>query len=181
MSDYATEIPKTFYAGDTLQFVISLSDYQASDGYTLNYVLINSTAKITFPSSAYQTYDHLVNVSATTTSAYTAGVYRWQAYVTTTGGLKYTVDSGEIEILTNLVTQTTYDARPDVQIIFEAIEAAIMGKADDLQLSRKIGDREIRYMSVAELLQLRNFYKQEYMKTISGGYPKTIKIQFTDI
>ena len=81
----------------------------------------------------------------------------------------------------NYATQSSgYDGRSTVQKIFEAIEATIYGRATSSQQSMKVGDRELQYLSPKQLMDLRNFYANEYYKEIgTGGRPTLIKMKFT--
>lgn len=177
--------PSFFIAGDTVKWTISLTDFLATDGWTLKYSLMKmaaSTAVITFSSTADGS-DHAIVLSKTTTAGYTAGNYSWQSYVENNPVTEhYSIANGFIEIKSTFQTATAFDSRSDVQKIFEAIEAAILGKASYDQLSRKVGDRELRYLSPKELIELRNFYKNEYNKEIGvGGQRQTIKVVLRDI
>ena len=111
--------PDSFFIGDTLKYKITLTDYLASDGWTLYYVLINSSSKIEFNSSASGD-DHLVNVAPAVTELYIAGTYNWQSYVSD-GTDRFTIDTGEMIVKTNYSEEDTFDARSDVQKIFEAL------------------------------------------------------------
>jgi hypothetical protein len=182
-ADIPTIEPLYFIAGDTVKWTITLSDYLATDGWILKYSLMklaSSSAVISISSSADGS-DHAIAISATTSGAYTAGKYKWQSYVENALATEhYFIKEGYLEIKATFKTGTAFDARSDVQKIYEAIEAAILGKASYDQLSRKIGDRELRYISPEELIKLRNFYKQEYNKEMGKSGRKTLKVTWGD-
>lgn len=123
--------PTSLRAGDTIQWSRSLADYPASS-WTLSYTLINAAAKITFTAAASGT-DYLVTVAAATSANYAAGWYDWQAVVTK-GTEKHTVGFGRLEILPNLAGATTYDNRSHAQVMLDAIESTLEGKASNDQL-----------------------------------------------
>ncbi len=87
-----TREPQVFTAGDTLTFVRQVSDYPASAGWALSYVLRGPTT-IRSNAVTYSTSDYLIYESAANTSNWTAGVYSLQAYVTNSGGYRYSVDT----------------------------------------------------------------------------------------
>ena len=66
MADTLTDMPASFYAGDTLAFTKTVSDYPASSGWTLKYAMTQSGEQILFSSSA-DGDDHKVEVAAAVT------------------------------------------------------------------------------------------------------------------
>lgn len=153
--------PAEFQAGDTLIFEIANSDYPASEGWTLYYVLVKSDEQITFNST--QDGDvHSIDIASTITSGWEAGEYSWIAYVENDDGDRHTVRRGVIIILPDLSQETTgYDARSTAKIILDAIRATISGKATSAQLSRKVGDRELRYMTPSSLAEWELVYEEK--------------------
>lgn len=87
-----TREPQVFIAGDTLSFVRQVSNYPASSGWTLSYVLRGPTT-IKINAVTYSTSDYLVSESAANTANWTAGVYSVQAYVSNSTGYRYSVDT----------------------------------------------------------------------------------------
>lgn len=87
-----TREPQVFTAGDTLSFVRQVSNYPASSGWTLSYVLRGPTT-IKTNAVTYSTSDYLVSESATNTANWSAGVYSVQAYVSNSTGYRYSVDT----------------------------------------------------------------------------------------
>lgn len=156
--------PSQITAGDTVQWTrTDLSDYLPADGWALSYVLINSAAKITISATTSGT-GYAVTVSAATSAAYTAGKYKWQAYVTNSGtSQRKTVDSGEIEIKPNFSSQTTYDSRSHVKKVLDAIDAVIENRASLDQESYEIMGRSLKRTPLNDLLKLRNEYAAKYL------------------
>lgn len=150
--------PDSIRAGDTLEWKRSLADYPATT-WTLVYSLVNSGAKITITASASGT-DHLIDESAATTAAYTAGWYDWTAHVTD-GTDRYTVDHGRIEVQPDLSAATIYDNRSHARIMLDAIESLLEGKTTaDAQSSTHNG-RSLTSYTWAELRLLRDLYRAE--------------------
>ena len=156
-----TSEPASFFAGDTLKFKILLSDYLPADGWTLKYAFTKSGQKYAFESIADGSY-HLIEVAKATTADWDTGEYRFQAYVENDDGERYTVRTGQITIKQNLsaaVEDTGYDARSNNKKILDAIQSTILGTATKNQLSRKVGDRELRYMSPSMLAEWESIYE----------------------
>lgn len=155
-----TSAPKEITAGDTVIWQISLSDYLASAGWVLHYTFINASAKYTIDATASGD-DHLVTISALISAAYAAGEYSWQAYVTKALE-RYTVSNGSIKIAPNLAAMSAgYDTRSHVKKTLDAIEAWLERK-NPAVAEYEIAGRRMRYISIPDLLKLRDRYKNEY-------------------
>jgi len=155
--------PDTIFAGDSLTWNISNGDYKASDGWTLEYILLTSTGQITITSTASGD-DHLVTVAKATTANYTAGTYDWRAYFYDDDE-RYAYKTGVMVIEADWTEEDSgYDTRSHAKIMLDAIEATMQSKATSDQLEIKIGDREIKRLSATEMVKWRNFYREEYLK-----------------
>ena len=88
-------------------------------------------------------------------------------------------DSGDIEILPNFaLMEEDESVKSHWEVILEAIEATLAGKATAAQSSISVGDKSISYMSVSELMSLREFAKEkigeENGKFVSGKGAKIL-------
>ena len=88
-------------------------------------------------------------------------------------------EEGEIEILQNFSLMEEYESvKSHWEIILEAIEATLAGKATAAQSSISVGDKSISYMSVSELMSLREFAKEkigeENGKFVAGNGAKIL-------
>ena len=158
MTDTLTVTPTTITAGNSVTWVITLDDYPASV-WTLSYVLLNSSAKVTITSSA-DGESHSVSVAAATSAEYAAGEYRYTALVTD-GTDRFTVETGSITILPDPAEQDTYDGRTFAEICLENIEAVISGKATQDNMAYSIAGRSLSKYSWEELLSARNSFRSE--------------------
>ena len=108
-----TTEPATIVAGDLLQWKrIDLGTDYANGSYTLSYkarlegTSAGSSVVITITASASGD-DYLVSVGQSTTASYTAGDYRWQAYITrNSDSERLTIDSGTFEVAANRSAST---------------------------------------------------------------------------
>lgn len=98
---------------------------------------------------------YLVTFPAAT--AYTAGVYTYLA-TENVSGIVTRIDSGTFRILPSLVSG---DARSRARVILDAIEAVILGRATRNQRNVTVGDKTIGYMSHAELVAARDYWREE--------------------
>ena len=92
---------------------------------------------------------------------------------------EYVEDSGDIEILPNFALMDENESvRGHWELVLEAIEATLAGKATQAQTNISVGDKSIGYMSVSELLELRSFAKEkiaeENGKFVTGNGAKIL-------
>lgn len=143
------QIPSTLQAGDTLSWTDSLSDYSAADGWTLKYRLAGPSI-IDITSSA-DGAAHAIAVSKTTSANYTPGRYRWTAYVEDSTS-SITVATGTVDVLADLRQATgSYEGRSHARRVYEALQAAIEGRASKEQEQLSINGRAVSYLKPAEL------------------------------
>ena len=159
MTDTATETPSSITAGNSASWLLTFSDYPASAGGAITFYLLNATHAIDFTTSASGD-SHLVDLSAAATALYTAGDYKYTALISD-GTDRYTVDTGNITILPDPSTLTTYDGRTHAEITLAYVDAVIEGKATKDVLRYTIGGRELWKNSWKELLELRSYYRAE--------------------
>jgi len=183
-------LPKVLYAGDKLEFTESDSDYKASAGWTMKYVLIHPTAtKITIDSIA-DGDNHKFTITSVTSAAYTVGEFRFLRYADD-GTTEEHLDRGIVEIKPDFVVLANYDFRSNARQTLEALEAAILRRASKEQMSIAIGvrgsSRQLQYLTLDELIRARNFYtnlvnQEEQQDLIDQGKSPGNKnlIQFTN-
>lgn len=175
--------PTTLRAGDTWKWTKSLPDYPAS-AWNLKYRFKSPTAG--FEITADESGDsYSVTVTAATSAGYTAGTYSWIAWVEGGTSEKYTVDTGVTVINPDYRTGTAtaaLDDRSHARKTLAAIEAWIESR--DQGVARyAIAGREMQYISVADLIKLRQTYKSEVAAedasaAIANGLSTGRRIQF---
>ena len=97
------------YAGDTFQWIKTLVDYPASDGWTLKYSLRGVNAAFIYDFQATQDpdlVDYDVTIPATDSSIWVPGDAVWQSWIVLADtGETHTVDHGLVAILAPLVSE----------------------------------------------------------------------------
>jgi hypothetical protein len=94
---------------------------------------------------------------AEVTKGWDVGVFKYQ--ILNDDGIE---DSGEIEILPNFALMDEGESvRSHWEVVLEAVENTLAGKATQAQTNISVGDKSIGYMSVTELLELREFAKEK--------------------
>lgn len=152
--------PSIIKAGFTLEWTESLSDYKASDGWALKYILINSTTKISSIVATASGDDHLISIPAATSANFTAGSYRWISYVEK-GLEKYEIAYGYVTIEANLITAATNDFRSENRKNYELLLTAQQNwAANGEAASISIGGRAVSYRTFDELKSAIATYKR---------------------
>lgn len=103
----------------------------------------------------------VVNVSAATTAALTAGKYSWAAEVTGGSTEAYEVDRGTLTVLPRYDQASALDDRSHARKALDAIEAVIESRATIDQQEYTIGSRTLKRMTGEELLKFRDYYRAQ--------------------
>lgn len=164
--------PAEFTAGDTVQWIKTLSDYPADDGWVLNYVFINAANKYTVSSTA-DGQSHKVSITATTSSGYAAGAYSTQSFVTK-GDERYTIANGSIKINTNLAGQAAgFDTRSSAKKCLDQLNEAFANYGKKAYLQQySIAGRTMSFNSPGDFLAFRSKVQQEVNREISAERTK---------
>lgn len=164
-----TTEPATIVAGDLLQWKrTDLGTDYANGSYTLSYkARLEGTGStvITITASASGD-DFLVSVGQSTTASYTAGDYRWQAYITrNSDSERLTIDSGTFEVAANR-SASTADPRSHVKIMLDKIESILEGRADGDVAAYSINGRSLTKLAIPDLLMWRDRYRADYLREV---------------
>jgi hypothetical protein len=171
-----TAVPASLRAGDTATWLRSLADYPASDGWVLSYVLVKTGTQIAITSTASGA-DHLVEVAAATTAGWAAGTYSWQERATLAGKV-YTTNTGTLAIVASFAAAVGgLDARTHAEKTLAALEAWIENH-DPAVASYQIGDRQMQYISITDLLKLRDVYRREVRATSAAPKSGRVYLRF---
>lgn len=171
-----TAVPASLRAGDTATWLRSLPDYPASDGWVLSYVLVKTGTQIAITATASGA-DHLVEVAAATTSGWAAGTYSWQERATLAGKV-YTTATGTLAIVASFAAAVGgLDARTHAEKTLAALESWIENH-DPAVASYQIGDRQMQYISIPDLLKLRDAYRREVRATAAAPKSGRVYMRF---
>ena len=108
------------------------------------------------------------------TKKWETGVFKYQ--ILNDEGIE---DEGDIQILQNFALMDEGESvRSHWEVVLDAVEATLAGKATNSQTNISVGDKSIGYMSVSELLELREFAKEkiaeENGKFVAGNGAKIL-------
>ena len=154
-------LANVIYAGDTLDFTISVPDRPAPT-WTLKYRLAPASGSVIDIAATASGTDHRVQVTATTTGAWAVGTYSWTAYVESGAGARYTLARGRLDIKPASASLAAgADTRTQAEVALDAIDAVLANRATADQKSYEIAGRSLERMEIDQLLQLRAYYAQK--------------------
>tara|TARA_R110002051_G_scaffold292497_2_gene357293 strand:- start:775 stop:1359 length:585 start_codon:yes stop_codon:yes gene_type:complete len=166
-TNYPETEPSQIIAGDRAAWKrTDLGTDYAPASYSLKYSarLENSGSTEIEITASESGSDYIVEVGQSTSAAYAAGIYHWQAYITrTSDSERITVDSGTWEVKANRDVATA-DPRGHVKKVLDSIEAVIEGRASKDQENYSIQGRSLSRTSIPDLLILRDRYKAMYVQ-----------------
>ena len=153
-------------AGDSIDFNTVLASYPASDGWTLKYRLVPlfstpAQTPITLTASPYQTDDYRTQASPSETDGWAPGAYSWSSWVEQSGQ-RITIEQGQsLTIAPDPKTSLQgVDTRSDNAIALADAELALR-QWNPTRKSFRIGEREVEFNSMAEIVQKINFLRNE--------------------
>lgn len=180
--------PLKVVVGDFIQWKkTALAESYPPASYSAEYVAriaSGQSGEIKLPAIERSNY-YLFQVTSATSAAFETGYYHWQLEVTqTSSGNRLVVERGEFQAIADLDNNGA-DPRSHADIMLDKIEALLEGRADKDVSSYSIQGRSISKMSIADLLQWRDYYRKEVVKerrdnAIELGKPTktTMKVRF---
>lgn len=170
--DIPTTEPEEFFSGDTVKWNRQdlSSDYPAPT-WTLTYYFRGPPGEFNVIASADSSF-FSVSISPATSTEYKPGDYTWTAKVSD-GTDTYTVDSGACIVKTDLAGKGPgFDHRSHVKMVLDALEAAILKKANKDQLKLNIDGFAIERMTPEQMRDWRREYKDEYSRELKAEQKK---------
>lgn len=178
--------PTSLIAGDTAKWLKSLAAYPATEGWTLEYQLINKNHKITIAATP-QGNDFLINVAAGVTVNWAADEYAYRAQVSKSGEV-YTVASGTIIVkpsfnVNNLDTHTP--ARKILEALMAAYQTALTDRA--FVQEYEIAGRRMKFMNMSDWIKAIEYWKTQVtlearadnlVNGLSGGFGNKLLVRF---
>ena len=194
MANRFTDIPEkepiSFYKGETIVWKRTDigSDYDPSSHSMVWEASLESNGSTRFSATVTESgTEYTFTLDDSATANYTAGDYFWVLKVIqTSDSEKLVIDSGKLTVKDNFFA-TTGDTRSHAKVMLDKIESILEGRADADVSSYSIQGRSLSKISIAELLQWRDYYKAEYQKEVARfrtgneeGSGRVVKVQFND-
>lgn len=149
--------------GTTVVWTKSLPDHLPADGWTLDYHFGATASEISVAATDPGDGTHLVTISAAISAGFVAGTYSWQA-IATLAAVPYLVGEGTVEAVAAIDGSTGIDLRSAARKNLAAIEAVMLGRAAEKDLSHTIAGRSVSKFSHSELIEARRYWKNEVAK-----------------
>lgn len=153
-----TTEPDSIVAGDSAIWTRSISDYPATDGWTLTYSLQTADGGEFYTFTATTGTSYAVNVPAATTATWVPGLYTAAARASLNGEA-HTIWQGQIRITPALAQDI--DRRTHARRVLDNIEAVLEKKATREILNSEVSGVKLERIPVDQLLVLRDRYRQE--------------------
>lgn len=160
-------VPEKIVVGDFIQWKRTdlSSDYPPAS-YTATYIarITGGGASEIQVTGSNSDGIYLFTVTSATSAGFTAGQYHWQLeIVQNSSGNRIVVDRGYFEAIVDLDVNNA-DPRTHAEIMITKIESLLSGKADSDVANYSIAGRSLTKLTFQELIQARDYYKQEYRK-----------------
>lgn len=165
------QAPDTLTTGTTWSWTASADQYPASDGWVLTYFFRSGPESFTVASEA-DGDSWTATAGAAVTANFLAGSYVVSATVAKDGEVRE-VWRGSVTLQPGPGAASTRNEQ-----ILELLEAAMVAKAGDPVLRRRVNNREIQEYGAAELLRLIAFYRQAVVMERSGGRFSSTQVVF---
>jgi hypothetical protein len=161
VSTNLTDLPDTIVSGSTIQWSHTNADYAPDDGWTIKYGFSDGTTQkqVVGTDNGLGGFDLVLNApgGGAPENDFAKGTWRWQAWATHTDGTRCAIQSGQVEVLPDLLNAPG-DARSPAEIILDKIGAMLSGSMDKNVLNFTIADRSLSRYSHVELIDLQKHY-----------------------
>ncbi|NDG63973.1 MAG: hypothetical protein EBY29_11005 [Planctomycetes bacterium] len=150
--------PTVIYAGDTVKWnQPSTSSYASSAGWTCAFDLRHNSGNDALTVAGVS--DGSGGWNFTITAAQSAALhidYHWYQITVSKNGERYTLETGEIQLVGNLpASGANFDGRSQTEIDLEAVQTAIRARITGGEVQEySIGNRSLKKISVNDLMNL---------------------------
>ena len=168
-AEYPTTEPEVLTIGDRWVWKrTDIGSTYAPSSYALSYrarLLGAGSTNFSFTASESGT-DYIVEVSSSTTTSLTAGIYQWAMYITrSSDSERFALDTGKFEVKENLVTSSA-DPRSHAAKMVDYLETTLESLAQKLTTAYSVSDRSNTLRSMDEVRGELNYQKTVYNREI---------------
>lgn len=165
--DDLTAIPATLTAGDSYGIVLSLSDYPATSGWSLDFAIAGPSVKAW--TSAADGDGHRFTLSTADTTALTAGTYQWRVRATD-GTNARVIQSGTLVVEADLGEVAPGATLSFAEEALPIVEAALRGTLEGEMKMYMIAGRQVMTFTPDELMRLRGTLSAEVQARRTGTF-----------
>lgn len=172
-----TEMPESFYAGESLSLDLSFSEYRADDGWTLTVYIAGKSVGVATGTANGSRFS--VSFAATTTADLEAGNYVWRA-IASKAGVTAIAGSGTVKVVANIAKATAGAMQTFEERMLGVVEAVLEGRITQDIEAFQIAGRAVTKIPVRELVQLREVYKRAVdAQQNPGRHRPQMRVSFT--
>jgi len=161
-----TSAPRSFFAGDTVKWLVSAPDYLPANGWSLDVNLTSAAGNHSVTSTDNGDDRHLITFPVAVTTAIAAGDYTL-TIAATDGTERFTIQTGNITVRPNL--QSVADGRSDVKKGLDKINAWLGGDKSPEVAKYMIAGRSMESWPLEDLRKHRNYLKREFVVELNSG------------
>jgi hypothetical protein len=185
-----TSMPSELFAGDSMRWTQTVSDYPASEGWTLTYTFKDATGIKLEKDATASGDDYLVTITPAETVVFMPGGIGWAAVVENADrSERRTVGSGYLLVRTNPAEGAGVDPRSIARQALDAIESTMLGASSQAEGTITYADgKSIVYRNLKELEGHHAFWankvrQEEKASRIAQGLDSgnNIRIRFSSI
>ena len=155
-----TKEPETLTAGVTWKWKKSLSDYPASDSWSLVYYFRKDGTTLISIGASADGDDHLFSYQFGLSALISSGKYDLLGVVSK-GSEKFLVFDGFVKVLPDPTASAAYDPRTHAEKVLDSIEAVLESRATKEVLSFSVEGNSLSSYPHEQLLVLRSRYRIE--------------------
>lgn len=173
MTTLLTAIPSTLIIGDSLDVLLSPTNYPASAGWVVNFAIAGID---TFSKDCTASGDaHALAVTSAESGARIAGQYRYRLRASLASAVE-TFETGVITLAADIGAATPDTLSPWEERTLTIVEAALNGTLSGEMRRYMIAGRQVETFAIGELIDLRNKLQIEIARKASGGARATMTI-----
>ena len=153
-----TEMPDSFFSGESVNLQFSFSEYAATDGWAMTLYLAGKSIGNVVASTSGAKF--IVTLSSTFTTALEPGNYLWRAIVTK-GSEKIVASNGTVQVHANIAEATAGALQSQAEKDLEVLDALFSNRLTTDMESYQIAGRAVTKIPLRELIDLRATLRRE--------------------
>jgi len=151
------KVPEKIISGFSYEFALDLPAYPPGEGWSVFLAIRLPGADAQKIEAVHNGSVYVFTISPSVSGALPGGIAAWQCSAERSDNERTLVDNGRMEIAPDLMNNET-DPRSKAEIMIDAIDAVLQDRATDGQAEIMYKERQLKYMSVNELLRLRSYF-----------------------
>lgn len=170
-----TSEPTVLTAGNSWQWDQTYSDYPASDGWALEYVLTGAHESVITIAATDNAGTWEIRVPSATTAEYTPGSFRLVGLVSD-GTDRHVVYSAPLSVLPDPASATPDEGHAEKMLA--KIRARIEERMDEDTSSYSVAQRALQKEDLAQLRRMEAVYAERVSQSRGGSFLQPVRVRF---